>query len=97
MTIQNSTMADVEEIFRLYALPPVSANKRSVSWPAFERSMVETEIIENHQWKMTEDETVACVWATTFSDPLIWENKNEEPAIYIHRIAINPISGGRTW
>lgn len=33
---------------------------------------------------------IACVWATTFSDAEIWEERNNEPSIYIHRIATNP-------
>ena len=30
-----------------------------------------------------------CVWTVAFSDPLIWEEKNKDAAIYIHRIATN--------
>ncbi|WP_378188429.1 GNAT family N-acetyltransferase [Aquimarina sp. W85] len=33
---------------------------------------------------------MACVWATTFSDEQIWEEKNVDAAIYIHRIATHP-------
>jgi ribosomal protein S18 acetylase RimI-like enzyme len=28
--------------------------------------------------------------ATTFSDPQIWEERNNDSAVYIHRIATNP-------
>lgn len=31
-----------------------------------------------------------CVWVITFSDPQIWEEQNNDPAIYIHRIATHP-------
>jgi ribosomal protein S18 acetylase RimI-like enzyme len=33
---------------------------------------------------------VACIWAITFNDEQIWEEKNKDSAIYIHRIATNP-------
>jgi ribosomal protein S18 acetylase RimI-like enzyme len=33
---------------------------------------------------------IACIWATTFNDPQIWEEKNDDPSVYIHRIATNP-------
>jgi len=90
-TILNSTKDDIPEIFRLYGLATAfQATKGSVVWPAFERSLVEEEIAERHQWKMIDGDTVACVWATTFSDPQIWEEKNADPAVYIHRIATNP-------
>jgi ribosomal protein S18 acetylase RimI-like enzyme len=91
MTITNSTINDIEEIFRLYQIATEYMQGRStVCWPTFERMMVEKEIAANHQWKMTADNKVACVWATTFSDPLIWEERNTDPAVYIHRIATSP-------
>ena len=96
MKVENSTVADIQEIFRLYKLATdYQATKGSVVWPPFERSMVEREVQENHQWKMMDDKTVACVWATTFTDPLIWEEKNIDPAVYIHRIATNPDHRGK--
>jgi hypothetical protein len=59
-------------------------------WPEFERQLVETEIAENRQWKLLIDDDIACVWAITFSDEQIWEERNSDAAIYIHRIATNP-------
>ena len=52
--------------------------------------MVIQEILENRQWKMIIDGEVVCIWATTFSDPLIWEAKNLDSAVYIHRITTHP-------
>ena len=91
MNIQNSILADTDEIFRLYGIASAyqKAKKTVVVWPNFERSMVEREIKENHQWKLLIDGEIACVWATTFSDEQIWEERNADPAIYIHRIATN--------
>jgi ribosomal protein S18 acetylase RimI-like enzyme len=47
------------------------------------------EIKEKKQFKLLIDYKICCVWAIAFSDPLIWEEKNKDPAIYIHRIATN--------
>jgi ribosomal protein S18 acetylase RimI-like enzyme len=52
--------------------------------------MVETEISENRQFKLLIDNEIACIWAVTFSDAQIWEEKNKDTALYIHRIATNP-------
>jgi ribosomal protein S18 acetylase RimI-like enzyme len=91
MEITNSNSNDINEIFRLYRIATAyQETKNAVRWPEFEHSIVETEIKENHQWKMLEENTIACVWATTHSDPLIWEERNEDPSVYIHRIATNP-------
>ena len=91
MDIQNSRLKDIDEIFRLYKIATeFQKTKFAVHWPEFERSLIETEIAENRQWKMVMGNQVACVWAITFSDPQIWEERNSDPAVYIHRIATNP-------
>src|SRR5215207_8113338 len=97
MEIQLSTIEDIDEIFRLYSCAAAyqQEKKKVVVWPAFERSLVETEIAENRQWKMMIGDEIACVWATTFSDAEIWEARNADPAVYIHRIATNPLYRGQ--
>ena len=95
MEISNSTINDIDEIFKLYTIATNYQKARSAfSWPDFERVLIELEIAENRQWKMSSD-AIACIWATTFSDPLIWEEKNNDPAVYIHRISTNPSFRGR--
>jgi len=89
--IQNSNINDIDEIFRLYKIATDFQKTRfTVHWPEFERKLIETEIAENRQWKIVVDEKIACVWATTFHDPQIWEEKDGDPSVYIHRIATNP-------
>ncbi len=92
MKIENCTAGDLEEIFRLYSIASAyqKAKQTVVVWPEFDRQLVQTEIEERRQWKLIIDDTIACVWATTFTDEEIWEEKNADAAIYIHRIATNP-------
>jgi RimJ/RimL family protein N-acetyltransferase len=89
--IQNSNSNDTDEIFRLYKIATDFQKTRFTShWPEFDRELIETEILENRQWKIVAEGKIACVWATTFNDPQIWEERNEDSAVYIHRIATNP-------
>ena len=89
--IRNSNINDIDEIFRLYKVATDFQKTRfTVHWPDFDRKLIETEISENRQWKIIADDKIACVWATTFHDPQIWEERNEDPSVYIHRIATNP-------
>jgi ribosomal protein S18 acetylase RimI-like enzyme len=91
LQISNSSKHDIDEIFRLYKIATEFQKTRfSVHWPEFDRKLVETEILENRQWKIVIDGKIACIWATTFNDPQIWEERNEDPSVYIHRIATNP-------
>ena len=96
MTIENSATEDISEIFRLYEIARnFQKTKGAVLWPKFDRELIETEIEERRQWKILINNQVACVWATTFSDPQIWEERNNDTSIYIHRIATNPIFRGQ--
>lgn len=91
MQILNSTTSDIDQIFDLYQQATTfQKSKYIVQWPKFEQILIETEVAELRQWKMLINDQIACVWATTFSDPQIWEDKNADPAVYIHRIATNP-------
>jgi GNAT superfamily N-acetyltransferase len=92
MRIENSVAADITEIFRLYnfASDYQKSKQTVVVWPQFDRRLVETEVAENRQWKLIIDKQIACVWATTFTDEQIWEERNTDAAVYIHRIATNP-------
>jgi ribosomal protein S18 acetylase RimI-like enzyme len=99
MIIKNSTEEDINEIFRLYAIATEyqKSKKTVVVWPEFDRQLIKTEIAEDRQWKLLIDEKVACVWAITFSDEQIWEERNKDAAIYIHRIATNPDFRGKNF
>jgi ribosomal protein S18 acetylase RimI-like enzyme len=91
MHIVNSTINDIDEIFSLYRIATgYQKTKLAVLWPEFERTLVEEEIKEKRQWKIIVNTKIACVFATTFSDPSIWEERDQQPSIYIHRIATNP-------
>lgn len=98
MEILNSTPNDIEQIFELYKIATAfQKTKYTVQWPQFEQALIETEVAELRQWKMLIDGQIACVWATTFSDPQIWEEKNADSAVYIHRIATNPDFRGQNF
>lgn len=92
MEIKNCTSNDIDEIFRLYKIASdyQRSKKKVVVWPNFKRSLIEKEIHENRQWKMLIDGEIACLWAIAFKDEQIWEEKNQDSAIYIHRIATDP-------
>lgn len=98
MTIENSTKNDIDEIFRLYKIATdFQKTKFTVHWPEFDKGLIKIEIAEDRQWKVIIDDKIACVWATTFTDPQIWEERNNDPAIYIHRIATNPDFRGQNF
>ena len=98
MEIYNSTPDDLDTIFELY--DAAIAHQKAVSnmhWLPFDQQMVKTEIAENRQWKILLEGQVAGIFATTYSDPDIWGEKDLEPAVYLHRIVTNPAFRGRNF
>ena len=90
--IKNITIKDIDEVYSLYNIASNYQNSKKtvVVWPDFDREMVTNEILENRQFKILIDNKIACIWAVTFSDEQIWEERNIDTAIYIHRIATHP-------
>ncbi len=98
MKIENSTIIDQPFIFEMYEAATAYQKERyEVHWPLFDPQMVATEIDQKRQFKLLIDGQIACVWAIAFEDPLIWEEKNLDPSIYIHRIATNPNFRGQNF
>ncbi|WP_417431549.1 GNAT family N-acetyltransferase [Halpernia sp.] len=92
MTIETSNPEDISEIFRLYQLATEfqKIKFRGNIWPVFDQDLIKTEIKENRQFKILIDGKIACIWAITFNDAQIWEEKDKNDSIFIHRIATNP-------
>jgi ribosomal protein S18 acetylase RimI-like enzyme len=99
MSIKNVVPADIEKVFTLYKIAANYQKEKEtvIVWPNFDREMVEIEIAENRQFKLLVNNQVACIWAITFSDEQIWEARNKERALYIHRIAVNPDFRGNNY
>ena len=94
-SIKNCSLADADIILTLYdAAIHLQTQKNTVVWPRFERSLIEKEIQEKRQWKLVIDNEIACNWAVTFEDKEIWEARDNNDSIYIHRIATNPALRG---
>ncbi|MDA7849564.1 GNAT family N-acetyltransferase, partial [Flavobacteriaceae bacterium] len=99
MVISNSSLEDLSEIFRLYKLATDLQKLKfpQNQWPLFDQKLISTEIIEDRQFKLIIDNTIACVWAVTFTDEQIWEARENYLSIYIHRIATNPKFRGNNY
>jgi ribosomal protein S18 acetylase RimI-like enzyme len=97
MTIRKCTLSDIPAILKLYeAARALQTERKVVVWLDFDASFLANEIQEDRQWKLMIDGEIACNWAITWSDPEIWEGKDLNDAIYIHRIATNPDFRGKS-
>lgn len=89
--VLNSLPSDIDTIFEFYDLAIEHQKKVSPKqWQGFSRELVKHEIAEGRQYKILVNGTVAAIFAVTYSDPQIWPGKNDETAVYIHRIVTHP-------
>ena len=96
MNIINSDKSDISKIFEMYRVATeYMKSKNQVAWPEFEKDMIVKEIEESRQWKLLINGEIACIWATTLDDELIWGEENNTPSLYIHRITTSPEFRGR--
>jgi GNAT superfamily N-acetyltransferase len=96
MQIVNSTPEDIKTIFELY--DKAMEYQKLVfhkHWQPFDPLLIQQEIGENRLWKIMVDGSVACIFSIAYSDPLIWGQRDSEPALYIHRIVTNPLFRGQ--
>lgn len=94
--IERAVLEDVDYVFKLYDLATAYQKMKSDrSWNGFERELIENEISENRLWKIVDNSEIACVFSISFSDELIWGEKDKDPSIYLHRIATNPDFRGK--
>lgn len=98
MHIQNSTISDLTKIFELYRIASAfMKSKGQVYWPEFDKDMVITEIKEDRQFKIIIENEIACIWAIALNDELIWGSIDNQPSVYLHRIATNPNFRGKNF
>ena len=88
--VLNSQTADIDTIFEFYDMAVAHQKKVfNKHWQGFSRSLIETEIEENRQFKILVNGVSACIFAVTFDDKLIWGDRDKD-SIYIHRIVTHP-------
>jgi len=88
--VLNSQSNDIDTIFEFYDM--AIAHQKKVfnkHWQGFSLDLVTQEVSENRQYKILVDGVVACVFAVTFADKLIWGDRDQD-SIYIHRIVTHP-------
>jgi RimJ/RimL family protein N-acetyltransferase len=96
MQIENTVSEDLKTIFALYD-KAIEFQKTVFDkpWLGFDVEFVNKEIEEGRLWKITETGQIANIFSVTYSDPILWLEKSNDPAMYIHRIVTNPDFRGR--
>jgi hypothetical protein len=95
MEITNSCFADTQAILDLYE-QAISYQKAVFSrhWHSFDQGVLIQEIQERRHWKILINEQIAFLFSVTFEDPMLWEERNADPSVYLHRMVGSPTHRG---
>lgn len=96
MIITQSIPDDVPVIRELFAAA-IEYQKQKVDnhWHELNEAGLVKEIAEQLHWKIMEKDRIAAFFSIAFTDALIWDERDADPAIYLHRIVTNPSFRGR--
>jgi predicted GNAT family N-acyltransferase len=94
--IVNTTTEDWEEVLRLFdhAMQLQGKNGYHV-WKMLDTGALRQEIEQGCQYKVVRGTDVLCVFSIQYTDPFIWRERDQNDAVYLHRIVTNPLFKGQ--
>jgi ribosomal protein S18 acetylase RimI-like enzyme len=91
-----STLDDLPRIEELFDLAIQYQKTQSTNfWHGMDRNLIEHEIRNGLHWKIVESGDIACLFSIALTDRIVWEDRDQEPSIYLHRIVTNPAFRGK--
>jgi ribosomal protein S18 acetylase RimI-like enzyme len=63
-------------------------------WDNIDTTALEKDIENKLQFKIVRDNNILCIFSIQYSDPFIWRDRDQNNAIYLHRIVVNPAFKG---
>src|SRR5690606_27841614 len=59
-------------------------------WHHIDKAHLQNDIENNLQYKILKGNHILCFFSIQYSDPYIWRNRDNNDAIYLHRIVSHP-------
>lgn len=88
MNIHHCQPADLPRVLELFEESAQLQRQRShFWWGPFEEETLAAEICRGELYKVEVGNEIGCVFKAVLNDPVIWGEKDKDPALYLHRIA----------
>ena len=89
--IENTVEADNPLIYHLFE-EAIAYQKRKgyPVWRGYDKEVLAKDRLEQRQFKIVINQEIACIFSICYEDPLIWQERDQDDAIYLHRIVVNP-------
>jgi ribosomal protein S18 acetylase RimI-like enzyme len=89
--IINTTKDDLNTISWLFEQAMELQGKNGYKvWEGIDKIALQKDIDERLQYKIVKGEDILCIFSVQHNDPFIWRDRDQDGAIYLHRIVVNP-------
>lgn len=88
--ITNASADDLPTICFLFE-EAILFQKRNnyVGWDTYDKEFIKSDIQNQLLFKIIRDDDIVCIFSICYRDTLIWREKENGDAIYLHRIVLN--------
>lgn len=94
--IENTLPGDLEFIYELYEEAICYQEKMGYNvWKGYDRDLLRKEMEEKLQHKLVIGDKIALVFSAIYTDKALWGERENNDAVYVHRLVVNPLFRGR--
>lgn len=94
--IVNTSTEDLLFIYGLFEEAIAYIKRKGfIGWNSYDKKFLQLDIENKLQFKIVTENDILCIFSICFSDALIWREKENGDAIYLHRIVVNPAFKGQ--
>lgn len=94
--IEHTTTTDLEFIYTLFDQAIAYQQRKGYPvWKGYDKNAFRQDIEAGNQYKILIDAQIAIVFSVCYTDKVIWREKENGTAVYLHRIAVNPAFKGQ--
>ena len=94
--IVNTTKDDLAIVFSFFEQVMEMQGKNGYKvWSSIDRTALEKDIENRLHYKIVKENDILCIFSIQLSDPFIWRERDQDDAVYLHRIVVNPAFKGQ--
>ncbi len=95
--IINTTKGDLNTVLWLFEQAMELQGKNGYKvWEGIDKIALQKDINEGLQYKIVKGNDILCIFSIQHNDPFIWRDRDQNDAIYLHRIVVNPNFKGKS-
>lgn len=90
VVITNASTDDLPSIYQLFEEAIAFLEKNNyIGWKSYDKEFIQSDIQNGLLYKMMDAGELICIFSICYTDALIWRERENNDAIYLHRIVLN--------